>query len=273
MHFIHTSFLAIMAVFVLSACVAPKTYTPQTDSNAVARERIQQEAMAKAARHNPAEISRAAAQVSPAILEARLKRVAFTIAPAVQTMCFDLNISNCNYSIHLENDNALNAYADGKRVVITTAMLTFTDNDEQLAHVIAHEMAHNMLGHVQAQQTNTTLGSIVGIAADMLATSQGFETGGQLGKLGATAGQLRYSKGFEREADYVGLYIVARAGYNPAGAAELWRRMSAADPNGIYAGSTHPSNPERYVAIQQIAEEIQAKKNTSQALIPSFQHS
>jgi beta-barrel assembly-enhancing protease len=69
----------------------------------------------------------------------------------------------------------------------------------------------------------------------------------------------------------VGLYIAQRAGYDLGSMPDIWRRMAAADSRGIYAGSTHPTYPERYIAMQQTINEIHAKEEKQQALLPTFQ--
>ncbi|MBF0186667.1 MAG: M48 family metalloprotease [Magnetococcales bacterium] len=52
----------------------------------------------------------------------------------------------CNYGIFVMSDDLINAYADGKRVSITAGMLRFLKNDDQLAWILAHELAHNVYG-------------------------------------------------------------------------------------------------------------------------------
>ena len=54
----------------------------------------------------------------------------------------------CGGKLTLSNSQTSNAWADGRNVLITTAMTGLSRNDDEIAFVIAHEMAHNMLGHV-----------------------------------------------------------------------------------------------------------------------------
>ena len=83
-------------------------------------------------------------------------------------------------------------------------------------------------------------------------------------QLGAGATRLVYSKGEEREADYLGAYLVARAGYDLDRAGNLWARLSrpdaAATRSGALAGllATHPAEAERLAAWRRAAEEIRA---------------
>jgi hypothetical protein len=74
----------------------------------------------------------------------------------------------------------------------------------------------------------------------------------------------------ENEADYVGLYMMARAGYDVDQAQVFLRRLVAAYPNAEPAGwaNTHPSDAERAVAVRLAAEEIKCKQALGALLVP-----
>lgn len=170
----------------------------------------------------------------------------------------------CDYMPLLAMDEQLNAFADGQRIVIFRGMLRFA-NDQELALVIGHELAHNAMGHIEAQSRNSMIGSL----ADIIAATRGVNTGGTLGQAAA----LKYSKDFEAEADYVGLYVVARAGLPIADAPKFWRRMAAANPQGINPRShntSHPATSERFIALAKTVQEIEAKKAAGQPLVPEL---
>lgn len=206
----------------------------------------------------------------PSVL-AKLQRVATRVQPAAFTLCQEMRRQNCRFDIGLDKEGGgLNAYADGQRVVVFPEMVAFTKNDEELALVLAHEMAHNIMNHPDGQKQNVGMAGIAGALADALAQTQGIETGGMLGKLGAQGALLRYSKGFEREADYVGMYIMARSGYAITDAPKFWRRMSKKNPDGMYTGTTHPTNPDRYVALSKAIQEIEAKRAAGVPLMPEI---
>ncbi len=172
-------------------------------------------------------------------------------------------VKTCAYDVLLGAGDEVNAYADGARVVITPGMMRFARDDTELSLVIAHELAHNAMGHIDAQTVNVTLGSIV----DILAAAYGINTQG----LGRQAGQIMYSQDFEAEADYVGLYIMARGGGDIANAPKFWRRMAAAHPASIEKSHavTHPSTPERFLALEKTVVEIQNKRAHGEALVPA----
>ena len=172
-------------------------------------------------------------------------------------------ISCCKYNILLVPEDRLNAFSDGKNIIFTNGMVRFCENNDELAFVVAHEIAHNVLGHISKKKGNVAIGSVFDV---LLAVGLGVNTGGAFGKMGGAA----YSKGFEYEADYAGLYIVARAGLDVSSAPNFWRRMAAENPKSTEKnfGASHPSNPERFIAMDNTVKEIKEKQKTGKALIP-----
>jgi hypothetical protein len=169
----------------------------------------------------------------------------------------------CNYEVLLINSDQINAWADGEHVIITRGLMRYTKDDTQLALVVAHELAHNVMGHIKAKKRNAALGSIFDLLA---AVAFRVNTGGTFRNIGA----LSYSKAFEAEADYVGLYLVARAGYDINEAPNFWRLMAAADPRSIGYSKTHPSSPERFIAMEKTVQEIRGKIATGMPLRPEM---
>lgn len=84
------------------------------------------------------------------------------------------------------------------------------------------------------------------------------------------AGRLAFSVDFEREADYVGAYYTARAGYDLVGAEEFWRTYSLEIPDSTRAGMTHPVTPVRFVQLQKVIAEIADKRRRNMQLIPEL---
>lgn len=173
----------------------------------------------------------------------------------------------CSYPVVLGHGDEVNAYADGNQVVVQRGMLRFATSDTELGLVISHEIAHNSMGHMRAKMTNYTLGSILDIAAQVLLK---VPTQGLFGSLGGNA----FSQGFEAEADYVGLYIMAQAGGDIDNAPQFWRRMAALSPGSIQSSHTasHPATPERFVALEETVKEIKAKKAAGKPLVPNLKN-
>lgn len=175
-------------------------------------------------------------------------------------------IASCNFPGQISSAMDLNAYADGSRVIITQGMMNFAGSEEELALVVSHEIAHNLMRHLDAKKTN----AVGGMLADVLlaVASRGTYIGSSMSQMAGGA----YSQEFESEADYVGLYIMARSGYRIDDAPKFWRRMAVASPGNIKSGHTasHPSTANRMVALDNAVAEIKAKQAAGQPLEPNM---
>ena len=90
--------------------------------------------------------------------------VAQKIMPAGARLCNQLgNGSNgCVYEFKLDESDVINAYADGKRIIVTQGMIDFAKTNDNLAIVLGHEYAHNLMGHIKAKKQNIGIGNIFG---------------------------------------------------------------------------------------------------------------
>lgn len=264
-HFI----LLTITALILSACANAAVYTPQVGQDEISAEQGYQKDYVKSV--NKAKLDAplsADTQERVAVIFARIEKAGGDICSYLA------NGQPCNYPFKLITEPAKeaatpNAYADGNGVFVYAGLVNMLDGEEELAFVLSHEYAHNVLQHVNKQSLNMSIGMLAGAAADALLASQGYSTGGQFTKVGANAGALQYSSSYEREADYVGLYIVSRAGFDVSRGTEVWRKMAANNPDSIYLSSTHPNTAERYVAMQKTIQEILNKEATGQQLLPN----
>ncbi len=174
----------------------------------------------------------------------------------------------CNYGVFLVRCD-LNAYADGENVYVTSSMMRFATDDE-LAIIIAHEIAHNAMGHIAAKKKNALFGAILGAFGDIAMTASGYNTGGYYAQQGAAYGAMTFSQDFEREADYVGMYILALAGKPLEPAPRFWRHMAMESPEMISFAGSHPSNAERFVRMEHAIAEIEAKEAAGEPLRPEM---
>lgn len=260
--------LALCLVVLISACAKPTTRAPKLDPNEVAAEQAAQQAMVQ----EQGVVEGKKIRVSGKEVETRMDRTAPAVLKAGQKLCMDMGGAQgeCSFRFRIENKDVINAYADGKMVVVTPQIVGLTQTQEELAMVLAHEYAHNILRHPQGTGMNATGGAILGAVLDSVAGSQGISTGGAFSQLGGQMAVYQYSVAFEKEADYVGLYILARAGYDMDRGIGIWRRLTMTDPEGIYTSATHPGNAERVVAMRKTIAEIKAKKAAGQPLIPEM---
>jgi Zn-dependent protease with chaperone function len=178
-------------------------------------------------------------------------------------------IAACDYQAGIVRNEIVNAFADGSQIVVTTGMMNFVRSDEELAMIVGHELSHNFLGHIDAQRTNAVLATGAGILVDaLLIATTGYDP--RTASQAQAAGAMAFSVAFEQEADYAGLYVMRRAGYEIDGVANLWRRMALDDTRMIGTETDHPTSAARFVALEAAVREIKDKEAKHQALIPAL---
>lgn len=168
------------------------------------------------------------------------------------------------WEFNLIQSDQVNAFClPGGKVAVYTGIMPVVQNENGLAIVMGHEIAHAIARHGaerMAQQKLVQLGTLaVGVASSDMDSRQRMAIMGALG-VGAQYGIiLPFSREHESEADYMGLTYVARACYDPTEAPRLWERMSALSKGGQPAEfmSTHPSNATRIHQFQQWMAEAQ----------------
>lgn len=167
----------------------------------------------------------------------------------------------CAFGIELGNADHVNSYADGRRILMTRGMLNFVRNDNELAYVIAREMAQSVLGHARQQRMTATIDSVVDNLIRMHP---------DLSTMSGTAGIRAYPEEMDVAADRLGLYMAARGGYPVDGAAAFWQRLAGTYPATVQNGYTaiHPATAARIAAIQQTVAAIKTKQAEHKPLTP-----
>jgi predicted Zn-dependent protease len=167
----------------------------------------------------------------------------------------------CAYSVELGNADNINAYSDGRRVMVTRGMVNFVQSDDELALVLAKEMAHNSLLHPGRQKTAATsadiIDNLVRVRPDMSA-------------MAGAAGIRPMPQELDAAADVLALYMIVRAGYRYDNAPLFWEKLARQVPANILNGYTaiHPATDYRLSVIGKIVPEIKAKQASRQALLP-----
>jgi predicted Zn-dependent protease len=136
----------------------------------------------------------------------------------------------CPSRVHLARSGQRNAYADGRHVFLTTGILSLLRNDDELAFIIAHEMAHNILGHAAIMRGATVKKGI----------------GRTLGRSGEIV------RGTESKADALGAEMMLDAGFDPVRGVAILTRLGGADL-GIALLATHEPAGQRIAAVTAIA--------------------
>ena len=160
-----------------------------------------------------------------------------------------------SWEVVVFQDDAANAFAlPGGKIGVNTGLLKVAENQDQLATVLGHEVAHVLSRHSNERVSQTFavqsgLGLITALANPRSGTGQTMM--GLLG-VGAQYGILMpYSRIQESEADLLGLDLMAKAGFNPQESIALWRNMGRAGgdqpPEFL---STHPSHSTRITDLK-----------------------
>lgn len=168
----------------------------------------------------------------------------------------------------------INAFAmAGGKVGVFSGLFKIAKTDDELASVIAHEIAHVTAKHVHEKLSRELAVSTVG-AVGMIGGLAGGASGLTVDMLGQAYGLTTGISGFafdrakEKEADYVGLMYMSRAGYDPHAAISVLEALegeSANDPVQPAFLSTHPSHPERIVQIMDAMPKALAERDKSSA--------
>ncbi|WP_324721272.1 M48 family metallopeptidase [Salinimicrobium sp. HB62] len=166
----------------------------------------------------------------------------------------------------IKDDDQVNAWAmPGGKIAFYTGIMPIAKNETGVAAIMAHEVAHAVADHgaqrMSAAQLQQVGGAVVGAAVGGRSESTQ-QIIAQAYGLGTTVGgMLPFSRSHESEADRIGLTLMALAGYDPAEAANLWRRMQQesggqAPPEFL---STHPNPQTRINNIEKWAPEAKAE--------------
>lgn len=167
----------------------------------------------------------------------------------------------CAFRIDVGNADNINAYADGGRVMVTRGMINFAQSDEGIAFVLARGIAHNVLGHPATMRMAYTVG---GIMDNLVAVRP--DTSMLIG----TSGVKPVPQDLDGAADYLALYLLARAGYNIEHAHAFWQKLATQYPATVLNGYTasHPAVAYRLSVIDKTVAEIRAKQAAKKPLVP-----
>ncbi len=189
----------------------------------------------------------------------RMRRVGNNIAIAVEKYFKDKGLTSYlegyKWEFNLIEDKTVNAWCmPGGKVVVYTGILPLIKNDAQLATVMSHEIAHAVARHGGERMSEQLVAQGAGIALSVALAQKPQETqqlamaafgmGSQLGYL------LPFSRTHEYEADEMGLYFMAMAGYDPAQSIDFWKAMAQNSTTKVPEFlSTHPIDENRIARI------------------------
>ena len=188
----------------------------------------------------------------------RLQKIAQKLIPF--TTQWNARSRDWSWQINLIGSKQINAWCmPGGKIAFYTGILDQLKlNDDEVAMIMGHEMAHALREHARERLAKSQATGIgLSIASQLLGL-------GQLGDVAANLGTqlltLKYSRDDETESDLVGLEIAARGGYKPEASVTLWQKMQAA--SGGSGGSpsflsTHPSGANRIQELEANLPKVQ----------------
>lgn len=166
----------------------------------------------------------------------------------------------CAFTVDIGNAPQVNAYSDGRRILVTAGMLDAL-SDAELAFILAREMAHNVQQHARTMQMRATLAGVI----DALAAPKP-----DLSAFGGSAGIRPMEEKLDQEADRIALFMLARAGQDTSTAIATMERLAQRYPATISNSYTaiHPWTDERAALMRATLAEIRQKQAAKKPLVP-----
>lgn len=166
-----------------------------------------------------------------------------------------------------------NAFAlPGGKIAFYSGIFKYFSNDDELAVVAAHEIAHVIARHSNEGMSQQAIANVAGAASILTAyiLTDGDTTAtavtGAVTYGGLTYGfLLPYSRTHEAEADEIGIVLMAKAGFNVDAAIPFWQKFG--NDSSISFFSTHPSGADRIENIKRVISELKSGTHTSGVVV------
>ena len=187
----------------------------------------------------------------------RLSKVDSRLREHARDLCLALgerSHSECGYTLRYEKEGAFNAYAteeEGQNlIVVTTGTLELTQNEEELAFIVAHEIGHHISDHVSGDVGLTVgegIGLLIGLAIvsdDSYTAEDAVDIVETTTAIGGMADRPAFNRGQELEADLFAIKLLHNAGFDVDKGITVLRNLATiSNPSGFF--STHPAGPQR----------------------------
>ncbi len=255
-----TTVILGMLALTFASCLTSTTSAGSVGANRGQLMLVSEEAMEQSARESYAQVlaeAKASGTLNTnAATTNRVRNIANRLIKQVGV--FRSDALSWDWQVNVITDDTVNAWCmpGGKIVVYTGIINALNLTDGELAAVMGHEISHALREHSREQASQDALTN-VGIFA--IAQIAG------LGDLGTTALALAsqytislpFSRSHETEADHLGTELMARAGYDPYEAVNIWKKMSKLSGSSVpEIMSTHPSHETRINDLQSIAAKV-----------------
>lgn len=194
---------------------------------------------------------------SAEMVEVKDMKIVEPIQQMVRDLCYENNIAASSINVHVVENNEINAFAmPGRHLVVHTGLIDFADHQEEIAGVIAHEIAHIESGHVVKK-----LGKEIGLSILMNLTLG--DIGGEVVRNAlSTITSTAYDRSLEKEADLKAVDYMIAAKMNPTYLASFLEKLDkqAQTPQVLQWVSTHPDSKERVRYINEKVKSIRSKQ-------------
>src|SRR5690348_89044 len=168
------------------------------------------------------------------------------------------------FTIKVVDSDEVNAFAlPGGFFYVNSGLILAADEEAEMAGVMAHEIAHVAARHAMRQMTRANMVNLASIPLIFVGGGLGYAVRSAAG-IGLPLTFLTFSRGFEAEADYLGLQYMYKAGYDPQAFVSFFEKIQAKEkkkPGTLAkAFSTHPQTPDRITKSQdEIAHVLPAR--------------
>ena len=193
---------------------------------------------------------------SAEMVEVKDTKIVEPIQQMVSNICSENKIAPSTINVHVVENKEINAFAmPGRHLVLHTGLIDFADNQEEIAGVIAHEIAHIESGHVVKK-----LGKEIGLSILMNLTLG--DIGGEVVRNAlSTITSTAYDRSLEKEADLKAVDYMVAAKLNPTYLASFLEKLDkeSQTPEVLQWVSTHPDSKVRVRYINEKIASIHAK--------------
>jgi predicted Zn-dependent protease len=168
--------------------------------------------------------------------------------------------SKLPFIIKVLDDETPNAFTlPGGYMYVNSGAILAAEDESELAGVMAHEIGHVAACHVARQQTRGTLASLATIPLIFIGGPLIGMGVGEVMNLAVPAAFMKFSRGFEAQADYLGIQYAYKSGYDPVGMINFFERLEALEKKKkgfiTKAYDSHPQTPDR---VEKSQKEIEA---------------
>ena len=182
--------------------------------------------------------------------------------------------TRCSYTISMVDSSEIMSFSEGNSILVSTALYDFAKSDEDLQTMLAHELAHRVSRH----RASISAGESAAVAADVVVNvlaGIGMAVAAATGEQPNKDGPIRlfssenapkiFNHRHELEADYLGMYMLARAGVDTKQTAEFWKSI----PEDSFLLITHRHKEGRMANIVATQQEISSKIDRGDSLDPN----